>query len=96
MKGFIYKHPTEGVAIFGIGKDVDKEYWFDTEEEAEEYARKHKIKLPPFNSKFKDLGIKDCPDCKGTGLSNKRRPDGGAMQCAACSGNGQMVRKQKY
>jgi DnaJ-class molecular chaperone len=95
MKGFIYKHPTEGVAIFGIGKDVDKEYWFDTEEEAEEYARKHKIKLPPFNSKFKDLGIKDCPDCKGTGLSNKRRPDGGAMQCAACSGNGQMVCKQK-
>ena len=95
MKGFIYNHPTGRVAIFGIGKDVDKEYWFDTEEEAEEYSRKHKIKLPPFNSKFKDLGIKDCPDCKETGLSNKRRADGGAMQCAACGGNGQMVRKQK-
>jgi len=55
MKGFIYKHPTEGVAIFGIGKDVAKEYWFDTEEEAEGYAIEHRIKLPPFNNKFEGL-----------------------------------------
>jgi hypothetical protein len=53
MKGFIYKHPTEGVAIFGIGKDVAKEYWFKTKEEAESYAITHRIKLPPFNSKFR-------------------------------------------
>jgi len=54
MKGFIYNHPTEGVAIFGIGKDVAKEYWFDTEEEAKAYARTHNIKLPPFNRKFEE------------------------------------------
>jgi hypothetical protein len=54
MKGFIYKHPTEGVAIFGIGKAVAKEYWFETEAEAEEYAMTHGIKLPPFNRKFEE------------------------------------------
>jgi len=54
MQGFIYKHPTEGVAIFGMGKAVAKEYWFDTEEEAKAYARTHNIKLPPFNRKFEE------------------------------------------
>jgi len=49
MKGFIYHHSTEGVAIFGMGKDVDKEYWFKNEAEAKEYAKAHKIRLPPFN-----------------------------------------------
>jgi hypothetical protein len=53
MKGFIYHHSKEGegVSIFGIGKDVDKEYWFKSEAEAKEYAEEHRIKLPPFNRK---------------------------------------------
>ena len=54
MQGFIYNHPTEGVAIFGIGKDVAKEYWFKTEAEAKSYAITQRIKLPPFNRKFEE------------------------------------------
>jgi hypothetical protein len=57
VKGFIYHHSKEGegVSIFGMGKDVDKQYWFKTEVEAKEYARTHNIKLPPFNRKFEDI-----------------------------------------